>query len=314
MTPKTLNVLISLHKGYGLGDAVQMSAVLRHVASYRPHWRVDYRAEAGKHVVGRGIVQNTFVTGSCNPTDHYDCEVEILLWDTWANWQDRPNTRVSSCLRERFDLDWDAECGRYQVAVSEESCIAAWSLVHGLVTSHKTQGSYRGENARREVGVVAIHYEGDSSPNKKNLSHNQANEICREVERIGYIPVVLDWRARSTITDYRLIRTPQAWGRDAEMVTAVIAQCCAFVGIDSGPSKCASATDTPSLVVWTGHHPAPFHDPAPNTTHLVPVGYHGLEPVCNDPGVMRWFEAHHKVEQYERDPVESVKKWLNKVL
>ena len=98
------------------------------------------------------------------------------------------------------------------------------------------------------------------------------------------------------------------------MNCAVIRQCAAFVGIDSGPSKCASSTDTPALVIWTGHHPAPFHDPAENTTHLVPRGYHGLEPVCNDAGVVAWFEAHHLVRQYDRDPVVEVGAWLREVL
>ena len=60
---KTLNVLISLHRGYGLGDAVQMSAVLRHVVAARPEWHIDYQAEEGRHQVGRGIVDNTFAYG-----------------------------------------------------------------------------------------------------------------------------------------------------------------------------------------------------------------------------------------------------------
>src|SRR5271166_6650597 len=102
-------MLISLHRGYGLGDAVQMSAVLRHVAKYRPHWIVDFQAEEGRHCVGRGIVNGEIFEfkKNPNPDKQYDAEIEICLYDTWANWGDRPNTRVSSCLRDRFDLDWD---------------------------------------------------------------------------------------------------------------------------------------------------------------------------------------------------------------
>lgn len=292
-----MNILISLHKGYGLGDAVQVSAVLRHVVKYRPAWKIDYRSEEGRHQVGRGIVASTFAFGEQNPSDHYDAEVEILLFDTWANWGDRPNTRVSSCLHERFGLDWDAECGRYRVNVSDSAVKAAKALL--------TNGAGR---------QVAIHYRGDSSPDKKNLSHKQAEEICGHVDRLGYVPVILDWRRSCQIRECLKISTPQDWGGNAEMVCAVISQCRAFVGIDSGPSKCASATNTPSLVVWTRHHPAPFHDPSPNTTHLVPDGYHGLEPVCNDRGVIDWFESHYNVRQYDNDPVTQVKKWLSKTL
>lgn len=309
MTP--INVLISLHRGYGLGDAVQMSAVLRHVVAARPHWRADLIAEEGRHQVGRGIVANTYAyhdPGAYRqpqPTCHYDAEVQICLYDTWANWGDRPNTRVSSCLHERFDLPWLPEYARYRVQVSREAADAANTLLRG----HRRDGSM----VRPDARYVAVHYEGDSSPSKKNLTHSQADEVCRTIIRLGCEPLILDWRHKSPLP-HRKLRIPQGWGGDAEMVCAVIAQCSAFVGIDSGPSKCASATDVPALVTWTGHHPAPFHDPAPNTTHLVPCGYHGLEPVCGDPGVIKFFEDNYQVQAYDGDPVGEIKAWLREVL
>lgn len=290
-----LNVLISLHRGYGVGDAVQVSSVLRHVRKHRPNWRFDYRAEGRFHCVGQGIAAATFAYGDPNPTDHYDAEVQICLYDTWANFHDRPNTRVSSTLRERFDIDWDQECARYRVDVSTKAARAA----HAILARER---------------AVAVHYLGDSDPEHKNLTHQQANEVCRAIDHLGYMPVVLNWRGNCQLTNWRKLTMPTEWGRDPEMVCAVVQHCAAFVGIDSGPSKCASATETPALVVWTGHHPAPFHDPAPNTTHLVPEGYHGLYPVCGDRGVVEWFEAHHKVVQYERDPVEEVGRWLERTL
>ena len=305
-----MNVLISLHKGYGLGDAVQVSAVLRHVVKYRPNWRVDFRAEEGRHCIGRGIVANTFAFGESHPSSYYDAEVEILLFDTWANWRDRPNTRVSSCLHERFGLGWDASCGRYKVVVSPDASRTARVITNPSCYGKKV----------REYRCVAVHYQGDSSPAKKNLTHKQAEVICKEVEKLGRNPLLLDWRDVSPLPDANMIWTTgklpssKKWGADAEMNCAVISQCEAFVGIDSGPSKCASATDTPALVIWTGHHPAPFHDPAPNTTHLVPEGYHGLEPVCNDHGVIKWFEEHYNVQQYHHDPVEEVGNWLRRTL
>lgn len=305
-----INVLISLHRGYGLGDAVQMSAVLKHVAKYRPHWKVDYQAEEGRHQVGRGIVANTFAYGQKYPSPHYDAEVQILLYDTWANWGDRPNTRVSSCLHERFDLSWDQECGSYSVKVSDGAAESANILIYGMKTNYR---KVRIERPLRNHKVVAIHYQGDSSREKKNLSNMQVEAICHFVEHLGCEPIILDWRNQSMLKQRR-ITTPSLWGRDAEMVCAVISQCHAFVGIDSGPGKCASATNTPSLIVWTGHHPAPFHDPCPNTTHLVPAGYHGLEPVCNNKGVIDWFEKHYNVRQYRSDPVTAIEAWLGGVL
>lgn len=303
-----LDVLVSLYRGYGLGDGVQMSSVLRHVAKYRPHWRVDYRAEEGKHQVGRGIVANHFAYGAPRPRPNtiYGAEVMICLFDTWANFHDRPNTRVSSCLREQFDIEWDPECGRYRIIVRSDSFDSARALLYGWGSN----GDYRIDPEK--VKYIAIHYEGDSSAARKNLTHGQVDDICSYVEFMGYTPLILDWRQTSPLP-YRKVRSPTFWGRDAEMVCAVIRQCAGFIGIDSGPSKCAGSTDVPSLVVWTGHHPAPFYDPAPNVEHLVPMGYHGLEPVCNDRCVVEWFENNYRVRQYRSYPVGEIRRWVKEL-
>lgn len=278
-----------------------MSAVLRHIRKHNPHWKFDYQAEEGKHQVGRGIADSTFAYGN-QPDKHYDAEVLICLYDTWANWGDRPNTRVSSCLHEHFGLAWDAECARYQINVSNETR----KKLCQILPLHKK--------------IVAIHYRGDSSPERKNLTHEQGSLIAQTAIACDHYALMLDWRKQWPIakTPFWLstggFQFSQEWGASAEMNAAVISQCRAFVGIDSGPGKCASATDTPSLIVWTGHHPAPFHDPAPNTTHLVPEGYHGLEPVCNDKRVIEWFEAHYNVRTYRDDPIKEVQKWLREIL
>lgn len=306
-----MNVLITLHPGYGIGDAVQMSAVLRHVAKYRPMWEVDYGAEEGKHQAGRDIVARTFALGKPYPSDHYDAEVQILLYDTYAAWTDRPNTRVVSCLHERFGLDWDAECARYQVSVSREVGHEVCAGLSKFMCRRRRQGDV----------PVAIHYQGDTAPHNKDLSHAQADRICDFIlGRKGYSPLLLDWRNTSPVANRIDVCSTgrecfsRDWGRCVERNTAIIAQCAAFVGIDSGPAKCASVTNVPALVVWTGHHPAVFHDPAPNTTHLVPVQYNDLVPVKNNYKVREWFEANHKVRFYQDDPVLEVCKWLSEAL
>lgn len=309
-----MNVLVSLHKGYGLGDAVAMSAVLRHVVKHRKGWCVDYQAEEGKHQVGRGIVDTAFAYGDrfehglSYPRGHYDAHVEITLYDRWYGWHDRPNTQVAACLHEHFGLGWDAACSRYSVAVGADAVIAASTAVHGFST--KLDG-----RPRRKGRMVAVHYQGRTARQHKDLTHYQAQEICAEIDRLGCKALLLDWDNQSPgHYTYTRMTTPSLWGRDAEMVTAVIAQCSAFVGIDSGPAKCASATDTPSLVVWRGHHPVRFHDPAPNTTHLVPDNVHSLHPVCGNPGVTQFFEDNYGWLRYGSDPVPVVKGWLREVL
>ena len=290
-----MRVLISLRRGYGLGDGVQMSSVLRHIAKHKPHWLVDYQAEAGRHCVGRGIVDCTFAHGDKYPHDYYDAWVELLLYDNWSNWSDRPNTRVSSCLHSIFNMGWDPECGRYQVRVSAESAEAARTLLAGDTSGRR---------------CVALHYMGDSSQDRKNLSHEQAAAICAAVEDCGFAPIILDWRKKCPLEKYRRITTPAHWGADAEMICAVISQCAGFIGIDSGPAKCASSTETPSLVIWSGHNPIPFHDPAPNTVHLIREGYWDLYPAVTNGSVIEWFERHNEVRWFDDEFIGGVRNWL----
>lgn len=297
-----LNVLVSLYRGYGLGDAVAMSAVLRHLRKYRPNWRIDFQAEPGRSCVGDGIAHNTLVYGYPYPSHRYDVDIPIILFDTYYKWTDRPNTRVTSCLHKVFGLDWDAECGRYQIKISKDA-------------------QYRVTRIMPRK-AVAIHYKGDTAPDKKDLSHEQIAEVCGMVHKLGRVPLLLDWRNQSPLRDISGIGIQTTggypfsleWGGDAEMNCAVISQCEAFIGIDSGPAKCASATNTPSLVVWTRHHPGVYHDPAPNTTHLVPFGYRQLHPVCGDPDITAWFENRYNLLSYESDPVREIGKWLLKIL
>lgn len=297
-----MNVLVSLHKGYGLGDAVQVSAVLRHLAKHRSNWCVYYRAEEGKHQVGRGIVHDHFAYGEWRDV-RYDTEVQICLYDTWANWVDRPNTRVANCLHDTFGRGWDAECGRYRVDVRRE-------------VGQEVTNAFPFLLGKR---MVAVHYDGDSSQSRKNLGLGQVDVVCDEVLRLGRFPLILDWRGRSPVPNGETVGTvghrdfSLRWGGDAEYNCAVIARCEAFVGIDSGPGKCAAATDTPSLITWTGHHPACFYDPAPNVTHLAPRGYAGCYPAC-PAHVEDWFEAHNSVRTYVDDPVGRIVSWLREVL
>lgn len=294
-----IRVLISLYKGYGLGDAVQMSSVLRHVRKHRPDWVVDFQAEAGREKVGVGIAHNCFAYGK-QPDTFYDVEVQIVLYDTFANWHDRPNTRVTSCLHELFNIEWDRECARYSVRVSDAVARQVYKLLDAS-----------------EGPLVAVHYSGDSAKHQKDLTLQQVGVVCRQILNLGCTPLILDWREGPLLEGCASVRSlgfDPSLGGDAEWQCAVISQCEAFVGIDSGPSKCASATETPALVVWTGHHPAPFHDPAPNTTHLVPKDYNGLHPVCNDPGVIAWFEANHQVRRYTDELTSEVCRWLSESL
>ncbi len=277
-----MNVLISLHTGYGLGDAVMMSSVLKHIKKAYPNWTIYYQADPGHECVGNGIVHQTFAYGQM-PEMNYHCELQICLYNKWYGFTDRPNTHVTQALKECFNMPWDKECGRYEVNVSAKATREALSYM-----------THVGQFTTRFVGIQT---KGRTAKDKKDLTPEQGEKICDIIRGTGRTPFYFE-----------------NYSGNAEGVCALIRQCEAFIGIDSGPSKCASATDTPTLVVWTGHHPAQFHDPADNTTHLVPVGVHHLEPVNNDQDVVDWFHDNYKLQVYNRDPVTEIESWLRKVL
>lgn len=304
-----MNVLISLHKGYGIGDAVQVSVILQHLTKYHPDWSISYQAEEGKYQVGRGIVPHHFAYGSRYPVDHYDEEKLICLYDKWYNFQDRPNTHVVACLLHSFGINWDRECGGYKISLPDEAVRSARYSID------KVWGC-------NGVRPVAVHHKGDTAKVWKDLTEHQTSDICGVIANLGRTPLLMDWRNESPLSHEPGIRTTgrqhfsKFWGSSVEMNTAVISQCAAFIGIDSGPAKCAGATNTPSLVIWTRHHPAQFYDLAPNVTHLVPYNYHSFYPVYDHQDVADWFEKNHQVMYYREDKgmTREVKVWLEEVL
>lgn len=316
MTQKT-TVLLKLHPGYGLGDAVQMTAVLRHLAKHRPDWQIDYVADAGRHDAAIGLVHHAWTYEEFHEKgqyQNYDREAIIHLYDTFAGWNDRPSTRVSSCLHEKFGMEWRREDGRYAINLTEQAKDKSFSFLEGVA-------QYGNFNAKR-FQAVCVHYSGDSSPSMKNLTDNQAANICASIQEHARIPLLLDWRGKSpicsqggiaSVAHYQIDRAK--WGASAQMNAAIISQCEAFIGIDSGPAKCAAATETPSLLIWTGHHPALYYDPAPNVTHLIPANWRDNPLLQGNTDVMAFFSRNYRFREYAPGEMElEAKRWLGEIL
>lgn len=266
------------------GDIVQWSVVLQHVRAHFPDWLVFVKARHA-HLL-RHLCVRTFQPGERAPDVDKDCKVHLP--DACVPYPDRPSTKVVFALRQLFRLDYDPSLGRYSV------------FVDGMEKNW----------ARNEAphADVVFHYRGESHPQKKDIAPWQVEEMIKTVRSRGRFPAVLDWRKQHK----------GQWGLsppDTGCLAALIERCEAFVGIDSGPSKIASAFDTPALVCWTGHSPARYHDPAPNTTHLVPEGWEKMPP-CNEEGVADYFREHYLFRTYKNtlDMVEKAQEWLSEVL
>lgn len=300
MTQKTHTVLLKF--SHGLGDVVQSSVVLKHLAKYRPNWHVDFHCGRGKHTAVVGLCRAVYHDGEPEPHGPYDSIIDLGFWENYNRYPDRPNSKITNCLHEVFGLSYDESLGRYSVTVREQTRAKAIAYFESIGATKQANGRY---------DVFLLHYEGNTSQNRKNLNVHQASAMCSCARDLGLIPVILDWDKRSPLPDQETIfnpgvkgpdEAPDLWGNfgsgDAETITALIEQACIYIGVDSGPGKCASATDTPSLICWKQLHPMQFHDPAPNTWHLIPSDWEGMPP-CEHGDVREYFRNHYQFFTYQ---------------
>lgn len=259
------SVLIKMH--HGLGDAVQFTSVLRHLEKYKPNWRVHVVADIGKSSALEGLCDRVMNRSSDSFGFHYN-RVFGLSWDeNYCRYIDKPNTKITKCLEEVFRINYDWSLGGYKIlrnAQNQERAIEYFNRI-GLRASCE------------KFPVVLVHYQGNTSPWKKNLTDQQARVICEFLKTRGLVPVILDWDNRSPLIDQVHVFSPSVhdrlWGGIgtgcASTIAELIRLSVAYIGIDSGPGKVASATDTPTWICWTGHHPFQFHDPSYNTRHIL---------------------------------------------
>ena len=312
--PKPTRILFHLRGGYGLGDAVQWTIILKHLRKYRPDWRISVQIGRGLHSAFHGLCHKA-VYEDQNPAD-FDQVVDLDLEDSYVHFADRPSSKTVFNLRLQFGLDYDPECGGYEIRVHLPVMAHAERWLRSVA---KPEIMYH-NGEPRDTGLfraVFLHYRGGSSKQRKDIEHWQAEVIVNAIRQSGRTPILLDW----SDSPLDAVRVPdKVWGGfgngDAEIMAAMIRQGEAFVGIDSGPGKVASATDTPSLIVWTKHHPARYHDPAENTEHLIPSDWRGMQPIEWDIEREKFFEAnyHYRTYQGEHGMVGEVVEWLRETL
>ncbi len=295
----------------------QFTVVLRHLRVLRPEWQVDVRCGKGKHTALIGLCRAVYHDQQDHPPrERYKQYVDLSWFENYNRYGDRPNSKVTNCLHEVFGLPWLPHLGSYEIAVGPPHLLRARHFLTACGATEDEAGRFN---------VVILHYEGNTSPSKKNLGHWQARALIDTVIANGKIPVLLDWDRRSPLPDQKTVFNPgcgdnDIWGGfgsgDAATIAAMVRLSQAFIGIDSGPGKVASSTDTPVLICWRGHHPVQFHDPALTTTHLVPAGWRSLSPCDNEKAVQDFFERHYKYRAYdgEHGLVGEAVRWLEAAL
>lgn len=281
---------------HGLGDAVQLTAVLKHLRRERPDWVIDIAALPGKTSAFRGLCRRTFVIGRDSYNHANYAQRFALDWaECWGAFEGVPSTKVSLCLQGVFGIPPRLEDCRYAIDIGPEARAAADEYLRDICPA--------GPGPDGRYPVMWLHYQGNTAIDRKNLTADHAADACRAAVEAGLIPAVFDWDSRSPLPDQKTIFCPynrhplwQGLGTgDAERIAALIEASALMVGIDSGPLHVAGATSTPTIGVWLRHHPVHFFDPHPHVLHVVPDN---VDSYARGPAAHRFFCEHYRRQSY----------------
>ncbi|MDB5387172.1 MAG: ADP-heptose:LPS heptosyltransferase-like protein [Planctomycetaceae bacterium] len=297
-SPAKLAQTLLIEFRHGLGDAVQFTSVLKHLKQVHPDWQVDVAALRGKHSAYHGLCRKVLVLNEESINKSAYSQVYQLDWHECGTAHgDWPSTKPSRCLLEVFGITPMPELCRYEIQQRETRREAARAALASYCPA--------GPLSSGRFPSVLIHYQGNTSGDRKDLPHDLIRDVCEVVIKAGYVPIILDWDRRSSLIDNVKIFNPDAdhelWGGrrtgDAETLTALIEASSLMIGVDSGPLHAAGATSTPAIGVWTQHHPVHFFDLAENVTHMVP-GDH--EKNAAGRPALDYFSKHYKHHVYKQ--------------
>lgn len=221
---------------------------------------------------------------------------ELIPWKEGAkNYPQWPSTKAVRCLIEQFEIVPEKELLRYSLEVGDEAKQKAADYLARLP---------------KKKGVVAIHYEGRSCP-QKNAPVQAIAKLCTHLIRNEYVPLILDWSERPKLADGETIFCPGRghllWDGDdkasPEVLAALLSQVSLNVMVDSGPQKVAMAMRAPLLAIWTTSSPIHYTDDvdAANVVHLVPQDHDrhmlqssGVDRECDGEKGMRFFRENYR--------------------
>lgn len=284
---------------HGLGDAAQFTIVLKHLKSYYPDWVVDVFCLIGKHSAMKGLCNRVYHDREIRPLEtSYDKVFELYWWENYIGYKDRPNTKVSNCLKEVFGLDYDLALGKYQILIDSLDLDRAASYLRSI--GCEREGS--------KFNSVVFHYQGNTAPQKKNARDIELLLLIGWCLEHNYVPVVLDWDNRTKLVDQKTVFCPRPagydiWGGtgtgDAATIAALIEQSSLFVGVDSGPQKCAGSTTTPSIGLWFGHSLIQFFDLCSNFVHMIPKNWRTIAPCSASTEIQAFTEHFYSLREYQ---------------
>jgi SAM-dependent methyltransferase len=281
---------------HGMGDLIQLSVVLAHLADVCGNSAIDvvcseelalsktryerarfgfscprYRPELYRQVISLGWE---------------DCTEDVAGW---------PATKVYHCLTRVVRVPLRRDCWRYSCEVGE--------LPRAKVRRYLESVSGVPADESGRFPVVMIHNRGYSSRMHKDLPTEIIEQVVKACHDRRLAVVMVDLERENPLTDQKTVFAPvrghPVWqrpgGADPETMLAMIDAAALFIGIDSGPLHLAGASSTPAIGVWTHHHPIRFFDFAANVLHLVPAGHQRL---ALGPRSLETFQAEYRHAVY----------------
>src|SRR5579863_2816546 len=155
---------VLLKSSHGLGDAAQLTCVVQHLEKHRPDWQIDVASLIGKHSVFHGQCRKSWILDREFIPEHEFQVFDLGWYECYSVYSDSPCTKVCNCLREVFGIIPDLSLLKYRIQVGEQAREVTRKYLAGIVNGTA------GQNAAARFPVVAIHYEGNTSAQKKNLA------------------------------------------------------------------------------------------------------------------------------------------------
>ena len=263
---------LRLEVTHGLGDCVQFTTVLKHLRAIHPEWHVDVATNRERQEIMRlAGARYTFDPGQTRGEHVYSRFMPMT--EPEVGYQHHPGTKAERCLRDIFGIEPVPELCRYHVGFTSEQSAWAEKYLAKLAEDHGPHN-----------GVVLLHYQGRSCSKAKTLDEGVMRDVCVRIRNAGCLPVVLDWDKRTRLTKPGNNGEPWAIAeRFAELgpekfnpcyLAALADQVRLCIGIDSGPGHVfgSETLSTPTLIVWKGHHPYHYYEPAEHVTHILDRG------------------------------------------
>lgn len=297
----------------GLGDAVELTVVLRHLRHYHPGCRIELVITPGREALYRGWAEEI-----ASEPDLRRPPTHKLFWpQPRRSHAAVPSTCAVNSVIKDFGLAPIPELCRSLVhsTAGQVEHARAWlsTLSVGNAEPPKTWravppgGSPSLASDLRpptSPKYALCHFRGASFPREKNLDDYQAAAIASVLADAGYTVLIWDSNERTKLPEqglglrvpdgpplFRLVGTDNqpAWKKplDVSGMIGLLRAVDLFVGVDSGPLHLAGALGVRAIGLWKKHSPLHCIAPAERMTHL-----------CHTNGVPHYerFLAHHPID------------------